>query len=70
MKKLSLLSFLAAAPAFAHEGHVAAEAEGNWHWLTEADHLVVLVLAVALVAVMVMPKGRALLRRLAGSEES
>lgn len=50
-------------PALAHSGHEAAVTKGNVHWLTEADHLIVVALAVLAVGLAVA--GRVAWRRLA-----
>lgn len=47
----SALALTVAAPAFAHDGHEAAREIGVLHWLTEADHLAVMAVSLA-VAVL------------------
>jgi len=47
MMKQSLIAYLASTgAALAHPGHIEAVTEGEWHWLTEADHLAVVIPAV------------------------
>ncbi len=54
MNKAILISAaLSASPAFSHPGHEAAIRDGDAHWLTQTDHLVIVLLAAALVALVV-----------------
>lgn len=53
MKKTVLAYALMAQAAAAHSGHEAAIVAGEAHWLTEADHLVVVVFAIALAGLVV-----------------
>ncbi len=57
MKKLFWIAVMTAlaSPALAHPGHPEALAQGNLHWLTMANHLVVVVLTIALGAVPFVP---------------
>ncbi|ESW62016.1 MAG: hypothetical protein Q27BPR15_03215 [Rhodobacter sp. CACIA14H1] len=66
MKKLAALLALSGAPALAHPGHVAAAVEGDSHWLTQADHLAVVVGVFVLAGLLAWPRGRAALARLLG----
>lgn len=60
MKKLSALLALSASPALAHPGHVAAVVEGETHWLTQPDHLAIVIGVFALAGILAWPKGRAM----------
>ncbi len=64
-KSAPFVAALFATPAFAHPGHLAADASGAFHWLTQADHLAVIVCGVTLALLAGLPRGRALLRRVA-----
>lgn len=66
MKKLAAFLTLLAAPALAHPGHVAAVAQGETHWLTQGDHLAVVIGTITLAGILAWPKGRAALSRLFG----
>lgn len=52
MKYAPSFYLLSATAALAHPGHPEAEIEGPAHWLTHADHLIVLALAAALAGVV------------------
>ena len=59
MKKLSALLVLLASPALAHPGHVAAVVDGQSHWVTQPDHLALVIGTFALAGILAWPKGRA-----------
>ena len=50
MKKLLIAYFATATAALAHPGHDAAVVEGQAHWLTQPDHIVVVGLSAALIS--------------------
>ena len=54
MKKAIFAYILTAGAALAHPGHDAASVDGSAHWLTQTDHIAVLVAlgAFGLVAVV------------------
>lgn len=54
MKHAITAYVLSATAALAHGGHEAATLQGEVHWLTQVDHLVVLVLG-GLAALAVAP---------------
>lgn len=54
MKHAFAAYVLSASAALAHEGHEAAVTQGDLHWLTQPDHLVVLALGAAVAALTVM----------------
>lgn len=56
------LSLGAALPALAHPGHVEALTQGEAHWLTQPDHLIVVALA-ALACGLALGVGLRLHRR-------
>ncbi|SMX27926.1 hypothetical protein TRP8649_02038 [Pelagimonas phthalicica] len=45
MKHAIIALLLSANAAAAHQGHEAAIVEGDSHWLTQGDHLVIVALA-------------------------
>lgn len=66
MKKYiaTLALAVTAAPALAHEGHATAQSAGALHWLTQADHIIVVALGLAAAALALLPRQRRALRRL------
>ncbi|MGH1454734.1 MAG: hypothetical protein ACRBBV_16325 [Paracoccaceae bacterium] len=55
------------APALAHSGHAEAQQSGAFHWLTQPDHAIVIILALVAVALLRLPRPRRALRRLISS---
>lgn len=54
MKYLAIVAYLlSATAALAHGGHEKAWAEGDVHWLTSADHLVLLVLGAVAAGIVI-----------------
>lgn len=65
MKHVIIAYLAGASVAFAHPGHPEA-AEGQAHWLTQADHSVILGLGLALAALGI---GRWSVKRLRAARE-
>lgn len=54
MRLFALVAYvLSATAAFAHGGHEKAWVEGDVHWLTSADHLVLLVLGAGSAGIVI-----------------